>query len=57
MMKLTILGSCAASPSSIGFTSSQIFQVNGASYLFDCGAGTQSAIWFKQPCRLIKYND
>ena len=41
MMKLTILGSCAASPSSIGFTSSQILQVNGASYLIDCGEGTQ----------------
>ena len=41
MMKLTILGSCAASPSSIGFTSSQILQVNAASYLIDCGEGTQ----------------
>ena len=41
MMKLTILGSCSAYPTIKRFTSSQILENNGKSYLIDCGEGTQ----------------
>jgi ribonuclease Z len=41
MMKLTILGSCSAYPTIKRFTTSQILENNGKSYLIDCGEGTQ----------------
>jgi len=41
MMKLTILGSCSAYPTLDRFTTSQILQINGKSFLIDCGEGTQ----------------
>ena len=41
MMKLTILGSCSAYPTIDRFTTSQILQINGKSFLIDCGEGTQ----------------
>ena len=40
-MKLTILGSCSAYPTLDRFTTSQILQINGKSFLIDCGEGTQ----------------
>ena len=40
MMKLTILGSCSAF-NTRSFTTSQILQINGKSFLIDCGEGTQ----------------
>lgn len=41
MMKLTILGSCSAYPTLNRFTTSQILQINGKSFLIDCGEGAQ----------------
>ena len=41
MMKLTILGSCSAYPTLNRFTTSQILQINGRSFLIDCGEGAQ----------------
>ncbi len=41
MMKLTILGSCSAYPTFNRFTTSQILQINGKSFLIDCGEGAQ----------------
>ena len=41
MMKLTILGSCAAHPTLKRFTTSQVLEFNGKSFLIDCGEGTQ----------------
>ena len=40
-MKLTILGSCSAYPTLNRFTTSQILQINGKSFLIDCGEGAQ----------------
>ena len=40
-MKLTILGSLSAYPSYKGFTTSQVLEHNGKSFLIDCGEGTQ----------------
>ena len=40
-MKLTILGSFSAYPSFKGFTTSQVLEHNGKSFLIDCGEGTQ----------------
>jgi len=40
-MKLTILGSLSAYPSHKGFTTSQVLEHNGKSFLIDCGEGTQ----------------
>ena len=40
-MKLTILGSFSAYPSIKGFTTSQVLEHNGKSFLIDCGEGTQ----------------
>jgi ribonuclease Z len=40
-MKLTILGSCSAYPTLNRFTTSQILQINGRSFLIDCGEGAQ----------------
>ena len=40
-MKLTILGSFSAYPSLKGFTTSQVLEHNGKSFLIDCGEGTQ----------------
>ena len=40
-MKLTILGSFSAYPSHKGFTTSQVLEHNGKSFLIDCGEGTQ----------------
>jgi ribonuclease Z len=40
-MKLTILGSFSAYPSHKGFTTSQVLEYNGKSFLIDCGEGTQ----------------
>ena len=37
MMKLTILGSCSAYPTLDRFTTSQILQINGKSFLEDVG--------------------
>lgn len=41
MMKLTILGSYSAYPTLNHFTTSQILQINGKSFLIDCGEGAQ----------------
>ena len=41
MMKLTILGSCSAYPTLDRFTTSQILEINGKSFLIDCGEGAQ----------------
>ncbi len=41
MMKLTILGSYSAYPTLNRFTTSQILQINGKSFLIDCGEGAQ----------------
>ena len=41
MMKLAILGSCSAYPTHNRFTTSQILQINGKSFLIDCGEGAQ----------------
>ena len=40
-MKLTILGSFSAYPSFKGFTTSQVLEYSGKSFLIDCGEGTQ----------------
>ena len=40
-MKLTILGSFSAYTSLKGFTTSQVLEHNGKSFLIDCGEGTQ----------------
>ena len=41
MMKLIILGSYPAYPTQSKFTTSQLLQDNGSSYLIDCGESTQ----------------
>ena len=40
-MKLIILGSCPAYPTLNRFTTSQVLQYNGKSFLIDCGESTQ----------------
>ena len=40
-MKLTILGCFSAFPNKNSFTSSQLLEINGKSFLIDCGEGTQ----------------
>ena len=40
-MKLTILGSFSAYPSFKGFTTSQVLEYSGKSFLIDCGEGAQ----------------
>ena len=40
-MKLTILGCSSAFPEKDSSTSSQLLEINGKSFLIDCGEGTQ----------------
>ena len=44
MMKLTILGTSSAYPTLDRFTASQVLQINGKSFLIDCGEGIQTQL-------------
>ncbi|MBL6649037.1 MAG: ribonuclease Z [Flavobacteriaceae bacterium] len=43
-MKLTILGTSSAYPTLDRFTASQVLQINGKSFLIDCGEGIQTQL-------------